>query len=135
MKKSLADEYPDLAAEWHPTKNGDLTPQMVTPGSNKKVWWLGKCGHEWEALINNRSNGNGCPVCAGKQVLVGYNDLATVNPSLAAEWHPTKNGELTPWMVISGENRKIWWRCGKCGHEWVLSSEAWRVCLQQKLVG
>ena len=31
--------YPHLVKEWHPTKNGDLTPKDVTYGSNKKVWW------------------------------------------------------------------------------------------------
>ena len=46
---SLASQNPDLVNQWHPTKNGDLKPETVRPKSNKKVWWLGKCGHEWEA--------------------------------------------------------------------------------------
>ena len=40
-KKSLAETHPEVAKQWHPTKNGDLTPNNVTPGSNKKAWW--KC--------------------------------------------------------------------------------------------
>ena len=48
----LATVNPDLAAEWHPTKNAPLLPSQVTGGSSKKVWWLGKCGHEWEAVIS-----------------------------------------------------------------------------------
>jgi hypothetical protein len=59
--------YPHLVKEWHPTKNGELTPDDFTHGSVKKVWWL--CpkveDHEWKATINNRSNGTGCPFCAG----------------------------------------------------------------------
>ena len=106
-----------LAAEWHPTKNGDLTPDKVTPKSGKKVWWLGKCGHEWQASVYNMSRGHGCPYCAGKQVLKGFNDLATENPQLASEWHPTKNGDLTPEMVTAHNGKIVWWQCSK-GHEW-----------------
>ena len=52
-----------LAKEWHPTKNLPLTAKNVSPNSNKKVWWLGVCGHEWEAKVDNRNKGAGCPVC------------------------------------------------------------------------
>lgn len=48
------------------TRNGDLTANDVTPHSNKKVWWVCKNGHEWKSLINNRSLGVGCPICAGR---------------------------------------------------------------------
>ena len=113
----LVTRNPKLANEWHPTKNGELTPIMIIAGSPKKVWWLGKCGHEWQANINMRDSGSGCPVCLNRQVLKGFNDLATVNPELSREWHPTKNGDLTPEMIIAGSPKKVWW-LGKCGHEW-----------------
>ena len=126
-KKSLDETHPALAAEWHPTKNGELAPQQVTPGSNKKVWWRKKCvtgepAHEWQARINGRSQGNGCSVCVGKTVQAGVNDLATIDPALAAEWHPTKNGELTPKQVTISSGTKVWWH-KKCvtrepAHEW-----------------
>ena len=61
---TLADKYPEVAAEWHPTKNGDLFPEMVTSRNGRKVWWLGKCGHEWQATVSHRTNGTGCPFCA-----------------------------------------------------------------------
>ena len=70
-------------------KNGGLVPDNV--GSYRKVWWLGTCGHEWEAAIVAVVNGSGCNICAGKQILVGFNDLATTHPGLAKEWHPTRN--------------------------------------------
>ena len=113
----LAVVNPGLAAQWHPTKNGDLTPEMVTAGSHKKVWWKCKEGHEWFTKICDRSKGRGCPYCSGRNVLKGFNDLATVNPELAAEWHPTKNGSLTPDKVTKNSGKKVWW-LGKCGHEW-----------------
>ena len=107
-----------LAAEWHPTKNGSLKPSDVMEASNKRVWWLGQCGHEWDSKINNRSVlGRGCPVCAGKKVVPGFNDLASQRPNLAAEWHPSKNGALLPSQVTKGSNKRVWW-LGKCGHEW-----------------
>lgn len=115
----LGTKNPAIAAEWHPTKNGDLTAQHVGPGTPKKVWWLGECGHEWDATINSRTGrGWGCPICSGSRVLAGFSDLATVNPALAAEWHPTKNGDLTAQHVKSQSSRKIWWLGGTCGHEW-----------------
>lgn len=62
---SLAELYPEIAAEWHPTKNGNLTPDCITYGSGKKVWWKCKvCGHEWMATIGKRTSGRGCPSCA-----------------------------------------------------------------------
>ena len=114
---SLERKSPNIATEWHPTKNGKLRPDMVSYGSKKKVWWLGKCGHEWQATVDSRSRGNGCPICANQQLLVGFNDLATVSPNVAREWHPTKNGSLEPTMVSPKANKKVWW-LGKCGHEW-----------------
>ncbi len=69
MKISLAQHNPGLAAEWYPTKNGDLTPEQVTKGSAKKVWWLcPACGHEWQATIKDRyGKQSGCTICAGRK--------------------------------------------------------------------
>lgn len=114
----LATINPDLASEWHPDKNGTLTPKDVVAGSNKNVWWRGKCGHEWISKIVERNNGAGCPFCTNHKLLVGYNDLATINPDLALEWHPSKNMDLTPQDVMAGSNKKVWWSCSKCGNEW-----------------
>ena len=114
---SFAAAHPELVCEWHTTKNGSLTPDMFSPQSNKMMWWQCKNGHEWKALISNRSNGHGCPYCAGLQASAGTNDLLTVNPKLADEWHPTKNGSLQPSDVLPQSSIKVWW-LGKCGHEW-----------------
>lgn len=117
-QNDLATVNPNLAAEWHPSKNGSLLPSQTTAGSNKKVWWLGKCGHEWEREICERSKGHGCPVCSGRLLQPGINDFATINPKVAAEWHPTKNGDLTPADVAPNSNKKVWWFCPDCGYEW-----------------
>jgi len=117
---NLAAQFPDLAKEWHPTKNGELKPDDVTCGSGKKVWW--KCpkgeDHEWEVTIVDRSNGNGCPFCAGQRATKEQN-LAAQFPDLANEWHPTKNGELKPEDLRSSSGLKVWWKCPKGDdHEW-----------------
>lgn len=117
--RSLAVRNPILAAEWHPTKNGQLTPQNVHAGAGKKVWWKCEKNHEWPATVNHRNHGKGCPYCSGRLVMEGETDLATLNPELIKEWHPTLNGELTPDKVISGSERKVWWQCSKqAEHQW-----------------
>ena len=119
-KNNLLLVNPSLAKEWHPTKNGKLSPKDVTPGSQKKAWW--KCpkgdDHEWEAVISDRNRGFGCAVCSNYKV-VKSNCLATLNPKLAKEWHPKKNGKLTPEEVHPGSSKKVWWKCPKGDdHEW-----------------
>ncbi len=80
-----------LINQWDQKRNTHK-PSEVTFGSNKKVWWIGECGHNWEASVNDRTQGQGCPYCAGKRVLKGFNDLETLSPKIAAQWHPKKTG-------------------------------------------
>jgi hypothetical protein len=109
---------PGVAKQWHPFKNGDLTPVKVTPGSDRKVWWKCGKGHEWQASIANRAGKRrpGCPYCSGRRASKEYN-LSITNPGIAKQWHPVKNGKITPDKVTPGSRRKVWWKCGK-GHEW-----------------
>ena len=85
-KNSLSSQHPDIAAEWNYEKNTLLTPQMISYGSGKKVWWKCSCGHEWQSTVSNRVLGNGCPYCSNQKVLPGFNDLATTHPNLVKEW-------------------------------------------------
>ena len=120
-KKRLSDTYPELTKQWHPIKNRDLTPDTITYGSNKKIWWYCKKGHEWQSSVKSRTlQGRGCPYCTNKYVLVGETDLATTHPELIKEWHPTKNSNLTPQQITFGSNKKAWWLCHR-GHEWEAS--------------
>ncbi|MDB4051004.1 zinc-ribbon domain-containing protein, partial [Flavobacteriaceae bacterium] len=119
-KKSLAETHPEVAKQWHPTKNGNLTPFDVTSGSKKKIWW--KCDkgndHEWLKTIIGRSQGYNCPMCSGTKLVLS-NCLETLNPELAKEWHPTKNVDLTPLDVRKNSQKKVWWKCDKGNdHEW-----------------
>ena len=108
----------ELLQQWHYAKNDGLTPDAVTCHSRQKVWWIDRLGHEWQQEIYSRTAlCRGCPFCAGRKVLAGFNDLASTHPALSAQWDWEKNFDLTPQMVMAGNSRKVWWRCEK-GHSW-----------------
>lgn len=116
---SLAETMPELSKEWHPTKNGDLTPNDITAGKFKPVWWLcPKCGYEWQASPNNRKRGIGCPCCSGRVPKTGINDLATLYPELLNEWDYERNTELDPRKVLPKSGKHAWWVCSVCGNHW-----------------
>ena len=110
---------PEIALQWHPTKNGEFTSKDVTINSHRKVWWLGACGHEWEAPVSERTRGRGCPICKSKKVVAGINDLATQYPHISKEWHTSKN-KNQPTQVLPQSNKSVWWICSK-GHEYQTS--------------
>ena len=107
---------PGLSKEWHPTRNGTLTPNTVAPMSGKKVWWICSKGHRWEAYIFSRNKGSRCPYCSA-QLATKEHNLQIINPHLAKQWHPAKNGVLTPEDVVSHSTKRVWWICNR-GHEW-----------------
>jgi hypothetical protein len=113
---NLAVLFPELIKQWHPTKNDNIHPHNLKPYSNKKVWWICKNKHEWNAAIYSRTNGAGCPFCTGLFPTFD-NNLAIMVPDIAKLWHPTKNSELKPYEVTPNSRKKIWWLCKK-GHEW-----------------
>ncbi len=104
MTGSLASVHPELIPEWS-EKNLPLTPDKITFGSNKRVWWKGACGHEWETSVKARSKGEKCPICSGARVIEGINDLATLKPLLAQEW--SKKNKLKPTEVSVASHKKI----------------------------
>jgi hypothetical protein len=110
----LATTFPELAKQ----ANG-WDPKTVTAGNGKKASWKCNQGHIWEASIRNRSRKSyGCPVCSGRKVLRGFNDLKTKYPKIAIEamgWNPE--------LVSPGDNRKYLWQC-KNGHTWKVSVTA-----------
>lgn len=110
----LKSQFPEIAKEWHP--DNSMLPDQVHAKSSLMAQWVGRCGHQWRAKISNRtSKGSDCPVCSGKIVLKGVNDLASVNPSLVLEWG-TRNS-IDPTSVTSESPLSVWWCCAN-GHEW-----------------
>ena len=112
----LAATNPDLALEWDYESNGDLTPKDVTEKSITKMGWV--CTkdprHRYMTKVFLRTAGQGCSYCAGKLV-AEWDSLAAKYPHVAEEWHPTKNGKLTPRDVLPKSSRMAWWKC-KNGH-------------------
>jgi hypothetical protein len=118
--KSLDVTHPLISKQFHPTKNGKLLPTMISIGSGMKLWWQCEKGHEWEAYVYARTKG-GCPHCSNFKVN-SENSLQSRFPLIAEEWHPVKNGNLTPNDFVAGSGKKVWWQC-KNGHEWYRSIE------------
>jgi len=112
----LQTRNPKLAAEWDYEKS-ELTPSQVTSGTQQKAWWLCELGHSWYAEINSRNAGKGCPYCAGRYLLPGFNDFQTCNPELVKEWDFDKN-EVLPSQVIAFTQEKVWWLCTDHSHSW-----------------
>ena len=127
-RTTLRQKYPDIDLYWHPTKNGDLTPDNVGVRSEKIAWF--RCPndpyHDHQARVKNktlvadRCDGRwGCPLCSGYYLGSPKDSLASKQPQIAKDWHPTKNSELTPQSIPPSSNKKFWWRCPR-GHEYQL---------------
>ena len=138
MNNSLAEVHPELVSEWS-EKNLLLKPDEVNAKSRKNVWWrCGKCGNEWKSVINARVKGTVCPVCAEREVLAGYNDLATTDNQLLSEWDYEQN-KLKPTEVSRTSAKRAWWKC-RHGHSWSMKinertilNKGCRICEQEYL--
>ena len=110
--------FPDIASEWDYQRN-ETQPDMMSPHSGKKAWWICNKGHSYYSVISARTcGGQGCPYCAGKRVLKGFNDLLTTNPEIASTWDQEKNGKMPVDKVSKGSGRTYWWKCSK-GHSYM----------------
>lgn len=125
-ERSLAATHPHLMKEWHPTKNVDIDAATIGAGSAHRVDWLcSTCGNEWQAMVWTRAKkGFGCKQCASRALSVARrvvregNSLAELHPDLAAQWHPNRNGAITPAAINASTHTNYWWQCASCGHEW-----------------
>lgn len=122
---SLQKLQPKLMKEWLWEENNKIGiyPNKISVKSSANVWWkCSKCGNVWKTIVNNRTDKNsGCPYCANLKLKEGFNDLQTKNPKLADEWNYEKNGNLTPNKIVEYSTKKVWWKCKKCGGEWISS--------------
>lgn len=119
-KNSIQDNNYKLLALWNYEKNFPLTPENISLGSNQKIWWKGKCNHEWQRSPNVQRISKGCPFCLNQELLEGFNDLETKFPKVAKKWDYEKNFPLTPKMVFPKSNKKMWWICNE-GHSYCSS--------------
>lgn len=122
---SLEFNYADLSKQWDFEKNKDYTPATISYKSRYKAYWIGICGHSWQAEVHHRAENNaGCPYCSSNKLLAGFNDLQTIYPELAKEWHPTLN-EKSANEVMAKSYKKFFWECPCCHYgkdgEWVVA--------------
>lgn len=122
VTNSLATTYPNIASEWHPELNGNLTPKMVTFGSGKRVYF--QCpvspSHVYRMRIVDRTvNGVLCPFCNNSAVCE-TNNISITHPHLVSEWNTERNGLLKPSNILGSYSGKVWWRCkANPEHEWI----------------
>lgn len=128
-EQSLKDVYPDLAAQWHPTRNihprtgAILGPEDVSPGSHFAAVWVckeGSCGcpHMWTVAVNQRSSRGkyGCPFCA-RLFACSCKSLAALHSNVANEWDYDENvgllagdgSPLTPENCPPSSKKKVGW--------------------------
>jgi very-short-patch-repair endonuclease len=128
---SIVGTHPEIAKQWHPTKNGDLKAENFPSGSGKEIWWLCDetfdcgCLHEYPARIDHRiGSKSGCSICSHRILCCNQQSILITHPEIAKQWHPTKNGKLTPDNFREkSSSDEIWWICDKkcaygCLHEW-----------------
>lgn len=114
----LATTHPALAALWHP--DNAKSPEQVSSGSDYRAKWLcAACGQTSEATVFRRAReGLGCPVCAGRVIVAGVNDLATLRPDIAMQFIEDPAGKHSPTTVPVGSKAEFIWRCDSCSYEW-----------------
>ena len=125
---SIVTTHPEFIKEWHHAKNSHMTPDTISHGSKKPIWWLCQIGcphgclHEYKCDPNNRFgvNQQGCPFCCNQKICF-HSSIEYTHPHIAKEWHPTKNGDKMPSQFSKGTERpKFWWICSE-NHEYEAS--------------
>lgn len=136
----LESQRPEIALEWDQNLNNDVGPSEVYFRSTKKVFWRCKNGHSYQSAIRSRTGrGSGCSICSNHTVLIGFNDLATTHPELLKEWDYEANEGLSPSDLVSGSEKKVFWKCNK-GHSYQaipynrLKGSGCTVCSGQKVL-
>jgi len=117
---SLAEKCPESLQLWDYEKNYPKTPNSVKYQSHDKVWF--KCleyGHNYYITVNAfYQGGNRCKYCSNKEILIGFNDLATTHSYLLKEWDYIKN-KILPTQITAKSNKKIYWLCQDCKNSWI----------------
>jgi len=109
---SIAKARPSIVPLWNAEKNGDLSPSTVDATHPGNAWWRCTKGHDFQRAPLLMVRESSCPVCA-----VAEKSLAVTHPAVAAEWHPKRNGEVTPAQVGAEHVMNAWWLCPN-GHEY-----------------
>ena len=110
QEKSLFSICPELEKHWDEEKNGNIDRKTVAPFSSHKYYWKCEHGHSYmaapEKLMRKAAR---CPICNS----FGFN-----RPDIIDEWHPTKNGDKTPFDFSVNSQKSAWFICAKCHNEY-----------------
>jgi hypothetical protein len=120
ITKPMRITHPEISKEFHPTKNPNYSIDLPSPKGTEKVWWIcSNCDNEFQQIFRGRKFGYPCKACSGQGVHSdGRNSMAVTHPKLAIELHPTKNGDLTPKIIMAGTSKSLFWQCSECTHLW-----------------
>lgn len=112
-QNAMAFTHPHMAQLFHPTKNGNHTPETLKAGTGITLWWRCDLGHEWQQTGDKLKRlvvDEPCRKCRS---------LAVKYPDIAALWHPSKNGSATPDDVAARSGVNRWWQCtDNSSHVW-----------------
>lgn len=112
VKCSLGELRPSLAPLWHPDRNGTTTAVSTDVAETRAVWWRCPDGHDFQRSPILMVRDASCPVCAS-----AGESLAAISPTIAAEWHPTRNGSVVATQVGGDHIMNAWWLCPN-GHDY-----------------
>lgn len=63
-RKNITQTHPEIASEWHPTRNNGILAEHLTYGSGFDAWWICPKGHEWKGKVVDRTRKyKKCPYC------------------------------------------------------------------------
>lgn len=96
------------------SKNNTCDAFKVGSGVNsKKVNIIcDKCGYEYTLTPLNYKNGSRCPVCAGKKVIYGINDIFTTHPESAKLFYDKEDAKKYTYKSVSFAR----FECNVCGN-------------------
>jgi Zn finger protein HypA/HybF involved in hydrogenase expression len=112
----LLSQAPDIAKQFS-SRNQILPSEVLVTSRKKYIWECEHCANTWEARPDSRLRNSGCPFCSGRYATI-KTCLATVNPKLAEQLHPVRNGDVTAFNLTPHSNKKVWWVCPTCRHEY-----------------
>lgn len=120
---------------WIIDKNGGLTPRDITLSCNKKYWFqCDQCPHQFLSMIGNITKKSDrprwCPYCYSSKLcdkedcedcyqrsFAGYEGKTKKGKFKKDCWNTEKNGGLIPRDIIQGTDKKFWFQCDQCPHQ------------------
>lgn len=109
--------HPDIASQWHPTKNNGISPSEIAPYSNKKYWWICAHGHDWDASASSRHRA-GCPRCYEQKHQLMPTKKLSDSPKIFSELLQSQENYEGLKNSYINSTKKAQWKCTTCGDVW-----------------